>query len=95
MKFLHLQLEYYPMQFAISIFSRGFNYQSWMSVVSNLKSIKIREVGAEGAKSTFSYGLYCSCCTKFITNYEGFSDYIVKLLGLLQIAVNLQFGHTE
>ncbi len=73
-------------------FSKGFKYRSWMSVLSKLNAIEIREVGVEDAKSTFSYGLYCSCCKKFITDHEGFSDSITKLLGWLQIAVDVHYG---
>ncbi len=73
-------------------FSKGFKYRSWMSVLSKMNSIEILEVGVEDAKSTFSYGLYCSCCKKFITDHEGFSDSITKLLGLLQIAVDVHYG---
>ena len=63
-----------------------------MSVLSKLNSIEIQEVGVEDAKSTFSYGLYCSCCKKFITDFDGFSDSITKLLSLLQIAVDVHYG---
>ena len=73
-------------------FSKGFKYRSWMSVLSKLNAIEIREVGVESSKSTFSYGLYCSCCKNFITNLDGFSDSITKLLGLLQIAVDVHYG---
>ncbi len=58
-----------------------------MLVLSKLNSIKICEIGVEDAKSTFSYGLYCSCCKSFIIDFEGFSDSITKLLGLLHTAV--------
>ncbi len=60
--------------------------------MSKLNSIEIREIGVEDAKSSFHYGLYCSCCKMFITNFEGFSDSITKLLGLLQTAVDVHYG---
>ena len=63
-----------------------------MSVLSKLNSIEICEVRVEDAKSTFSYGLYCLCCKAFINDFEGFSDSITKLLGLLQIAVDMHYG---
>ncbi len=58
-------------------FPNSFKYQSWMSVLSKLNSIEICEKG---------------CYKKFITNHRGFSDSIIKLLGLLPIAVDVHCG---
>ncbi len=54
--------------------------------------IKIGEVGVELAELIFCYGMYCSCYKTFITDFEGFSHSITKLLGLMQIAVDVHYG---
>ncbi len=63
-----------------------------MSPLSKLNVIEIHEAGRGNSEATVDYGLYCACCKQFITNSDGFTYSIYKLVDLLQIAVDVHFG---
>ncbi len=64
-----------------------------MSPLSKLNAIEIREAQlGENPKANVQYGLYCACCNQFITNSDGFTASISKLVDLLQIAPDVHYG---
>ena len=73
--------------------SKNMKYRSLMSPLSKLNAIEIREGQlGENPKANVRYGLYCACCKQFITNSDGFTASISKLVDLLQIAPDVHYG---
>ncbi len=63
-----------------------------MSPPSKLNAIEIHEAEWGNSEATVHYGLYCAYCKQFITNSDGFTASVSKLVDLLQIADNLHYG---
>ncbi len=63
-----------------------------MSPLSKLNAIEICEAQWGNPDVNVQYGLYRACCKQFITNSDGFTASISKLVDLLQIAPNVHYG---
>ncbi len=60
--------------------SKNMKYRSLMSPLSKLNVIEILEAGRGNSEATVHYGLFCSCCNKFIINSDRFTAYCRLLL---------------